>query len=150
MDRSLRSLVGIEQLQQTNEVSDTTLQQLQQLMKHPLYKSVSFAFRGIFKAIKKERNLKIHVGVGSLAVLLGIALKISRFEWLIIVMAIGIVIAGEIFNSSIEAVCDLMRFKLKLSYYETYWIRNFAAGAVMVLALGALVIGMIIFIPKIF
>ncbi|GAG45282.1 unnamed protein product, partial [marine sediment metagenome] len=45
------------------------------------------------------------------------------------------VIAGEIFNSSIEAVCDLMRFKLKLSYYETYWIRNFAAGGVMVLAI---------------
>lgn len=88
--------------------------------------------------------------MASLAVLMGIVLKISCFEWLIMVMVIAMVIAGEIFNSSVEAVCDLMRFKLKLSYYETYWIRNFAAGAVMVLAIGALVAGLIIFLPKIF
>lgn len=117
--------------------------------RYPLYQSISFAFKGIFKAIKKERNLKIHLGAGSLAVLLGITLKISSLEWLVIIITIAIVIGGEIFNSSIEAVCDLIRFKLKLSYYETYWIRNFSAGAVMVLALGALIIGFIIFWPKI-
>jgi len=84
------------------------------MKKYPLYQSISFAFKGIFKAVKKERNLKIHLFMGSLAVLLGIVLKISCFEWLIIVIVIALVIAGEIFNSSIEAVCDLMRFKLKL------------------------------------
>ena len=118
--------------------------------KYLLLTSIGFAFKGIFKAIKKERNLKIHLFMASLAVLMGIVLKISCFEWLIMVMVIAMVIAGEIFNSSVEAVCDLMRFKLKLSYYETYWIRNFAAGAVMVLAIGALVAGLIIFLPKIF
>lgn len=117
--------------------------------KYPLLESFRFAFRGIFKAIKKERNVKIHLGAMVLAVLLGIVLKISCFEWLIIVIAIVMVIAGEIFNSALEAVCDLLRFKLNLSYYETYWIRNFAAGAVMILAIGALIIGIIIFGPKI-
>ncbi len=118
--------------------------------RYPFYQSTSFAFKGIFKAIKKEKNLKIHLFMGSLAVLLGLVLKISCFEWLVIVIVIVIVIAGEIFNSSLEAVCDLLRFKLNLSYYETYWIRNFSAGAVMVLALGALITGIIIFGPKIF
>ena len=88
--------------------------------------------------------------MGSLAVFMGIVLKISFFEWLILVLIISLVIAGEIFNSSLESVCDLMRFKLKLSYYETYWIRNFSAGAVMVLAVASVIIGMIIFLPKIF
>jgi len=118
--------------------------------KYPFFASISFAFKGIFKAIKKERNLKIHLFMGSLAVLLGLVLKISCFEWLVIVIVIAMVITGEIFNSSLEAVCDLLRFKLNLSYYETYWIRNFSAGAVMVLAIGALIIGLIIFLPKIF
>jgi len=117
---------------------------------YPLLASISFAFRGIFKAIKKERNLKIHLGATVLAVSLGIVSKISALEWLVLVLIISLVISGEIFNSSIEAVCDLIKFKLKLSYYETYWIRNFSAGAVMVLAVGAVIIGLIIFLPKIF
>jgi len=117
--------------------------------KYCLLESFSFAFKGIFRAIKKERNLKIHLGAAILAIMLGIVLKITPVEWLVLVIVIVLVIAGEIFNSSIEAVCDLLRFKLNLSYYETYWIRNFAAGAVMVLAIGSLVVGIIIFAPKI-
>lgn len=117
--------------------------------KYKLIESITFAFRGIFKAVKKERNIKIHLGAMVLAVIFGIVLKISRFEWLILILIISLVIAAEIFNTTLEAVCDLMRFKLKLSYYETYWIRNFAAGAVMVLAIGAIIIGMIIFLPKV-
>lgn len=117
---------------------------------HKLMASFNFAFRGIFKAIKKERNLKIHLVATLLVIFLGITLKISSSEWLVLILTISLVIGGEIFNSSIEAVCDFLKVKLDLSYYETYWIRNFSAGAVMVLAIGALVIGIIIFLPKIF
>jgi diacylglycerol kinase len=116
--------------------------------KYKLWESIIFAFRGIGKAIKKERNLKIHLGAGFLAVLLGFLLKISVWEWLVMVMVIASVIAMEIFNAAVEAVCDLMRFKLNLTYYETYWVRNFSAGGVMVLAIAALIIGGIIFGPK--
>jgi len=117
--------------------------------KYNLFESLSFAFRGIGRSIKKERNLKIHLGATILAILLGLLLKISSVEWLILLIFIVLVIAGEIFNSSIEACCDLLRFKLNLSYYETYWIRNFSAGAVLVLAIGSLIAGIIIFLPKI-
>jgi diacylglycerol kinase len=118
--------------------------------KYPLINSITFAFKGIFKAIKKERNIKIHLGAMVLAVILGIILKINSFEWLVLVLIISFIISAEIFNTTLEAICNLLRFKLKLSYYETYWIRNFAAGAVMILAIGAIIIGMIIFLPKIF
>lgn len=116
--------------------------------KYSLFQSLSFSFKGIIKAVGKERNLKIHLALASVAVFLGIMLKISKFEWLVLVLIIGLVIGLEIFNSALEAICDLLRFKLKLSYYETYWIRNFSAGAVMILALSALILGIIIFLPK--
>ncbi|MFC1711686.1 diacylglycerol kinase family protein [Patescibacteria group bacterium] len=118
--------------------------------KYPLYRSFSFAFKGIFKTIKRERNVRIHLGAAVFAIILGLVFNISPFEWLSLVLIISAVISAEIMNSSVEATCDLLRFKLKLDYYETYWIRNFAAGAVMVLAVGAVIIGLIIFLPKIF
>ena len=82
--------------------------------------------------------------------MLGFNFKISSLEWLVLVLIITMVISAEIFNSALEAVANLVRDRLKLSYWETYWIRNFAAGGVMVLAVGALIIGAIIFLPKIF
>ena len=118
--------------------------------KYKILDSFVFAFKGIGKTIKRERNVKIHLTATSLAITLGFILKISRLEWLAIIIVISMVIAAEIMNSAIEAVCDLLRFKLKLDYYETYWMRNFAAGSVMVLAIGAAIIGLIIFLPKIF
>lgn len=121
-----------------------------QKKKYNLIASFGFALRGILRAIKKERNLKIHLVMASLAVVLGVCLKISSIEWLVLVLIIGMVFSVEIFNSSLEAFCDLMRSRLNLDYYETYWIRNFAAGAVLVLAISALVIGLIIFLPRIF
>ncbi len=117
---------------------------------NPLFKSFSFAFKGIGKAFKKERNIKIHTFLACLAIILGLILNINTFEWIIIILLIGIVISAEIFNSALESVADLLRFKLDLAYLETYWIRNFAAGAVMILALAAAFIGLIIFLPKIF
>ena len=118
--------------------------------RYKLYESIGFAFRGILKAIQKERNLKIHLGAGFIVILLGFNFKISSLEWLVLVLIITMVISAEIFNSALEAVANLVRDRLKLSYWETYWIRNFAAGGVMVLAVGALIIGAIIFLPKIF
>lgn len=117
--------------------------------KYKLWESFIFAFRGIGKTIKKERNLKIHLIATTLAIFLAIVLKISRIEWLILILTIATIISAEIINAAIEAICDLLRFKLDLTYLETYWIRNFAAGAVMVLAIGAIIIGLIIFGPKI-
>jgi diacylglycerol kinase (ATP) len=115
-----------------------------------LFASIRFAFYGIWKAVKKERNIKIHLGMMSLALILGAVLKISRIEWIILTILFGLVIGGEIFNSALEALSDLVRDRLNLDYYETYWVRNLAAGGVMIFALAALVAGLIIFLPRIF
>ncbi len=122
--------------------------QIKKKAKYQLWESFTFAFRGISKAIKRERNIKIHLGAGSLAIILGLLLKISAVEWIVLLFLIASIISAEIMNAAVESVCNLLRFKLDLAYLETYWIRNFAAGAVMVLALAAVVIGLLIFGPK--
>ncbi len=112
--------------------------------------SFGFAFRGIFRVVVKERNVKIHFIATLLVIILGFVLKISQTEWLILILTISMVISAEIFNTSLEAFANLMRARLNLDYYETYWVRNFSAAAVLVTAIGAFIIGLIIFLPKIF
>jgi undecaprenol kinase len=117
--------------------------------RYSLFESINFAIRGVVKAVKKERNLKIHLLASVLVSIVGILLKISTYEWLLVIILIISIISTEIMNSAVEAACNLIRDRLNLSYYETYWIRNFSAGAVIVLSAGAVIIGLIIFIPKI-
>ncbi len=81
-----------------------------------------------------------------IAVLLGFMLKISNVEWISIIIVIGMVLAVEIFNSSIEELTDLVSpDKNKLAGI----IKDLSAGAVLILAITAFIVGIIIFLPKI-
>lgn len=114
--------------------------------KSPLLRSFKFAFFGIEEALKKERNLKIHFSAAFLAIFFGFVFGISRLEWLLIILLIAMVISAELFNSVVEGLCDLLKKKLKLTYEETTFIRNASAGAVLVLAIAAFLIGFLIFL----
>ncbi len=115
-----------------------------------LSSSFGFAFSGIWFTIKKERNIKIHLLATILAILAGIYFKISRTEWLVLVLIISLVLAAEVFNSAIEQICNLLKEKLSLNYNQTTLIRNFSAGAVLILAIGSVILGIIIFLPYLF
>lgn len=117
--------------------------------RYPLPVSFGFALKGIVEAVKRERNVKIHFTAMLMAVILGFLLRISHLEWIVLVALFGIVIGGEIFNSSVEETCNIMKEKLGLPYEATYWPRNFAAGGVMVFAIASAVVGVIIFLPRI-
>jgi len=91
--------------------------------------------------------MRIHLIAVLSAVTLGLALGISRFEWLVIILIIFAVLSAEVFNSAIEEVADVMVEKLSLGYQETKWARDIAAGAVLILAIGAVILGLIIFLP---
>lgn len=105
------------------------------------------AFRGIGFAFK-ERNMKIH-GLATLFVLLfSSLLPLSLTEWFIILILISLVWSAEIFNTSIECLANVLRDTNKLSYAATREIRDLAAGAVLVVAIIAALIGSIIFFPK--
>ena len=111
-----------------------------------LINSFKYAIEGIWKSFKTERNMKIHVLAMLIVVALGIFLKLNKIEWCIIAIAIVIVLSAELFNTAIETVVDMIspekNEKAKL-------VKDIAAASVLVLAMGAVIVGAIIFIPKI-
>lgn len=118
--------------------------------KHTIIDSFGFAFSGIWEAIKTSRNLKIHLLATILVLILGLLLQVSPVEWLILFLLVGLVISAEIMNSAIEEACNVYDEKLNYPYGTTKVPRNMAAGAVLILAMTAVIIGLAIFIPKIF
>jgi diacylglycerol kinase len=112
-----------------------------------LIKSFKCAFCGIRSSFENERNMTIHFGVMALVVMLGIFLKIARTEWIILIILFGIVISAEMINTSLEALTDLVKPKF---HPQAKLIKDIAAGAVLILAIAAAIIGFIIFAPKIY
>lgn len=111
-------------------------------------KSFYYASQGI-KTGWQQRNFKVHVLASVLVFFLGLFLQISQTEWIIIFILLAMMFSAELFNTAIEEVCNLLKLKLKLDYYDTWHPRNLAAAAVFVVALTAAVIGLLIFVPKI-
>ena len=111
-----------------------------------LINSFKYAFTGIATSFKTEQNMKIHILIMILVIIAGIVLKISSLDWIILVIMFALVISGELFNTVIETVVDMITMekneKAKIA-------KDVAAGAVLVLAIGSVIVGLIIFIPKI-
>lgn len=108
--------------------------------------SFKYAICGIKTSLKSERNMKIHVTTMILVIIMGIILKISKFEWLICIILFSIVIGAELFNTSIEIVVDMIT---KEKNEMAKKAKDISAGGVLVIAIGSAIIGLIIFIPKI-
>ncbi len=102
---------------------------------------------GILEALKTEQNLKIHFLIMIVVVIAGIVYSISKIEWMICIILFGLVITAELINTAIETTVDIAMprkdEKAKLA-------KDVAAGAVLVCAITASIIGLIIFLPKIF
>lgn len=112
-----------------------------------LINSFKYAGEGFISSFKTERNMKIHILVMILVIILGILLKLSKIEWIICIILFSIVIGSELFNTAIETTVDLAmphkNDKAKLA-------KDISASAVLIIAIGSAIIGLLIFIPKIF
>lgn len=110
-----------------------------------LINSFKYAVEGFISSFKTERNMKIHVLAMIIVVILGMFLKLDKMEWCIVTITIVLVLSAELFNTAIETVVDMIspekNEKAKLA-------KDIAAAAVLVLAIGAVIVGAIIFIPK--
>lgn len=115
------------------------------MKKDPLYKSFGYAFQGIFNTIRTERNIKIHCAAAILATIFGIWLQISKTEWMICFILFGLILALELVNTAVEATVDLFTEERKPLAKKA---KDAAAGAVLIVAIFAAVIGILIFIPK--
>ncbi|MFQ9296875.1 MAG: diacylglycerol kinase family protein [Clostridia bacterium] len=112
-----------------------------------LINSFKYAIQGILSSFKTERNMKIHIFIMILVIIAGVILKINKYEWIACILCFAIVISGELFNTAIETVVDMV---MPYKNDKAKIAKDIAAGAVLTLAIGAAVIGVIIFVPKIF
>lgn len=107
--------------------------------------SFRYAFSGLWYALRTQRNVRVHVLIGTLAVLLGIILRISAVEFAMIFVAITSVFIAEMFNTVIELCIDLA----SPDYHPLAKVaKDVAAGAVLLSALLAVVIGLFVFGPR--
>lgn len=107
--------------------------------------SFGYALFGIRESAK-GRNFKVQLFCGILAIVLGLLFHISQVEWLVVVVCIGLVLGGECMNTALEAVVDLASPDI---HPYAKLAKDAAAGAVLCFSLSSLVLGGIIFIPKI-
>lgn len=109
-------------------------------------RSFKFAFNGIKLLITREHNAWIHCFAAVCVIIAGVAFGISTTEWIAVTFAIGTVLAAEAVNSSIEAIADLVSPGYNEAIKHT---KDLAAGAVLILAISAAIVGLIIFVPKV-
>jgi undecaprenol kinase/diacylglycerol kinase (ATP) len=105
------------------------------------------AFRGLYVFSKTTRHLFIHITVALMMVILGFYFHLSSIEWIGLVFAIGFVIISEVFNTAIEIDIDLTSPEYHPYAKDT---KDVAAAAVLLSVFVAVIVGLIIFLPKIF
>lgn len=113
------------------------------------FKKIFRSFRNAFKGFKiqlKQFNFRLMILIAFLAIILGLLLKISYFEWLILLVIISLILALETFNTTIEMVLDYLEpnFSNKIGM-----IKDLAASGVVIAVFASLIIGFLIFFPKI-
>ncbi len=106
--------------------------------------SFKYAFEGFVAALKEEPNLKFHLLAGITVLLASYILKISKQDFVIIILVTGFVIAVELTNTAIEAVVDEL---IKEQHPGAKLAKDISAGAVLVAAITAAILGILIFLP---
>ncbi len=114
--------------------------------KKRLINSFKYAFQGLKYAFNYEQNILVHFFATVIVIILGILFKVSSTEWLVIFLIIGLVIATELINTSIEATIDLITDEVNPLAKIA---KDTAAAAVLVFGITALAIAIVIFVPKI-
>src|SRR3972149_3458833 len=109
-------------------------------------KSFGFAIEGIIYSYKKGTHFKIHVITVIVVAVLGMIYKLSLYEWLAIILISSAVISAEAINTAIEEACDVLHPE---HHPGARLAKHCAAGGVLILSVAAVLIGLIIFIPKI-
>ena len=109
--------------------------------------SFKYAFEGIITTIKEERNMFIHFLIAIIVVITGIYVRLSLNEWFICLLLFALVFSLELINTAIENTVDLVTTKKNK---KAKLAKDAAAGAVLIAAIFASIIGIIIFLPKFF
>jgi diacylglycerol kinase (ATP) len=109
------------------------------------FRSFKFAFRGAWYLLTTEHSIMAHFGIAVFMTILGFIMKLSATEWIMQFFAIGFLMVSEALNTGIEKLADYVQpsFDKKIGF-----IKDISAGAVAFAMIIAIIIGLIIYIPK--
>lgn len=107
--------------------------------------SFLYAFKGIYLLFGTQINAKIELLVALFVLLLGFLFQLFWYEWALVLFAIGLVFAMEAANTAIEFLVDLVSPQHN---EQAGKVKDLAAAAVLIAALTALLIGLLVFVPK--
>jgi diacylglycerol kinase (ATP) len=110
-----------------------------------MLKSFRDAWNGIVLAVRTQRNVRVQLIVMVLMMAAGVYLSISYIEWCLAILAMGLVMGLEVMNTSIE---ELVNFISPERSEEARRIKDLAAGAVLLAAIAAAVVGALILFSK--
>lgn len=110
-----------------------------------LLDSFNNAINGIIFTIKNERNMKFHIIVAIIVLISSLFYNLSRLEFLIVCMTIGLVIICELFNTAVEVIVDVI---VDVYHPKAKIIKDVAAGAVLVSSFISILVGYFIFFDK--
>ena len=106
---------------------------------------LGYAVSGLKYAFKNEINIRIQFIIALLVIVFGFILSVSLVEWALLILMIGFVITAEILNTAVETMLD---FLVPEWNHHVGVIKDLTAGAVLVTSIVAVIIGIIIFLPK--
>jgi len=109
-----------------------------------LLDSFRYAFAGIDHVLRSQRNARIHLAVATTVVIVGLFFRLSRWEWVVIILTIGFVLVSEVLNTVVEAAVDLASPEV---HPLARIAKDTAAGAVLLAAATAVIIGLLILGP---
>lgn len=104
-----------------------------------------YAWEGIRYMVRTQPNAQVHMGIALLVLIAGFLLGVSRLEWIIIILVVGLVLAAEALNSAIEKVVDLAS---PGQHELAKRAKDLGAGAVLITAITAALAGLLIFVPR--
>ena len=107
--------------------------------------SFAWSIQGIGAFFRSERNARIEGVVAIGVIIAGFVFRIDRYEWMAVTFAIGLVLAAEAFNTALEVLADAVHPERHPLVGRA---KDIAAGAVLIAAIAAIVIGLIVFLPK--
>lgn len=108
--------------------------------------SFHFALQGIVHAFLNEPNFAIHIGISIITIIFGLFLRISKYEFMLVVILITIGLAAELANTAIEEITDLVTKEHRI---EAKIAKDVGAGMMLIVAIGAALVGLLIYIPYI-
>ncbi len=108
-------------------------------------RSFVYAFHGIITTFKTQHNFQIHIVFTIFVLAFSYILNISTFEWIAVIVVIGLVLSAEIFNTAIEEIVNFISHERNIKAGR---IKDIAAGGVLVCSIIAFTTGVIIFLPK--